>query len=126
MFESNKRRLPTAKSLANLRPKQKGQSTPGAGRKMLMVNQLVKDSGYTKADIRKLLDQMLWLTKSQLKSAAEDTNSPSIVVAIASAINACIRTGDLGKISHMIGMPKQEVALSVVKVGKDLEEEIYQ
>lgn len=89
----------------------KGQSGNPNGRPKKILR-ILKDSGYTKADVLHAFEQMGWKDEKQINKILQDKKSPAIVLVIAQAFVKAIRTGEYRYVNEImqysIGKPVEE------------------
>jgi hypothetical protein len=117
---------------AHLSPWKKGQSGNAKGRPKKILK-ILKDSGYTKADVLHVFEQMGWKDQKQINAVLQNKKSPAIVLVIAQAFVKAIRSGEYRYVNEIlqytIGKPveehKHEIdATMIFRVGyKKLEDE---
>lgn len=89
-----------------------GQSGNPNGRPKKIFN-LIKESGYSKEDIRDAFDEIGWQTMDDLNEVMLDPNKPVILKVIAKAFLRGADKGDFRYVSeiltHVLGKPKEQV-----------------
>lgn len=114
------------RSRANLAPPwQRGQSGNPNGRPRKVLSELAKKVGVdfqvtlSKEDKFTILEAMMEMSLTELKSVATDKNAPAFMVVVASAIRKDIQAGKLGALNDLFdrffGRPDQVSKI----VGKD-------
>lgn len=77
---------------------------------------ILKESGYTKSDIRDAFEEIGWQTMDELKDILEDPSKPSILKIIAKAFIRGADKGDFRYVSEIIqqaiGKPKDSVDIT--------------
>jgi len=98
----------------NLKPFNKGydERRNVNGRPKKIFN-LIKESGYSKEDIRDAFDEIGWQTMDDLNEVMLDPNKPVILKVIAKAFLRGADKGDFRYVSeiltHVLGKPKEQV-----------------
>ncbi len=89
-----------------------GESGNPNGRPKKIYN-LLKQSGYSKDDIRDAFEEIGWQNTDDLKAVLEDETKPVILKVIAKAFLRGAEKGDFRYVSeiltHAIGKPKEQV-----------------
>lgn len=107
-----------------------GQSGNPDGRPKKIYT-LIKETGYSKDDLRTALNEMAWHTDAELQALYKDKNTPMIVKVIARALNKAATAGDFNKINQILeyalGKPRQEIEgkmnIEYIEVGYGDDEE---
>lgn len=99
----------------NLIPFKPGQSGNPNGRPKRIYT-ILKESGYTRDDIREAFTEIGWQNLDDLKEIIEDPNKPVILKVIAKAFIRGAEKGDFRYVSEIIqqaiGKPKDTVDLT--------------
>lgn len=95
----------------NLKPFVKGQVANPNGRPKRIYT-VLKDSGYSKEDIRDAFEEIGWQTLDDLKEILDDESKPVILKVIAKAFIKGAEKGDFRYVSeilmHVVGKPKEQ------------------
>lgn len=96
----------------NLIPAKKGEVRNPAGRPKRIYT-IIKESGYTKDDIRDAFEEVGWQTLDDLHEIIKDEKKPVILKVIARAFIKGAEKGDFRYVSeilqHIIGKPKEQI-----------------
>lgn len=79
---------------------------------------VLKQSGYSKDDIRTAFFEISWMNVAELKKKFENPKSPAIIKVIANCFNKAIMKGDYRYIAEIIqqtiGAPKQTLDANII------------
>ena len=96
----------------------KGESGNPAGRPKRIYT-VLKESGYTKDDIRDAFEEIGWQTIDDLEAIAADPGKPAILKVIAQAFISGAKKGDFRYVSeilqHVMGKPKETVEANITQ-----------
>lgn len=99
----------------NLKPFVKGQVANPNGRPKRIYT-ILKDSGYSKEDIKDAFEEIGWQTIEDLQEILDDDSKPVILKVIARAFIKGAEKGDFRYVSeilmHIIGKPKESVQVN--------------
>lgn len=80
---------------------------------------VLKESGYTKDDIRGAFEEIGWQTMGQLQDIFKDPKAPAILKVIAHAFKRGVEKGDFRYVSeilqHVVGKPKETIDANVTQ-----------
>lgn len=97
---------------------QKGESGNLNGRPKKIYT-VLKESGYTKDDIRDAFSEIGWQNVDDLKEILEDETKPVILKVIAKAFLRGAEKGDFRYVSeilaHVVGKPKETIDQTITK-----------
>jgi len=100
----------------NLIPFKKGQIANPTGRPR-KIHTVLKESGYTKDDIREAFSEIGWQTIDDLKQILDDDEKPAILKVIAKAFIRGAEKGDFRYVSeilqHVVGKPKETIEATI-------------
>lgn len=105
----------------NLIPFVPGQSGNPAGRPKRIYT-VLKESGYSKEDIRDAFEEIGWQTIEDLQEVLDDDSKPVILKVIARAFMKGAEKGDFRYVSeilmHVIGKPKEQIETNTLHLHK--------
>lgn len=80
---------------------------------------ILKESGYTKEDIRDAFEEIGWQNISDLKEILDDNSKPAILKVIAKAFIKGAEKGDFRYVSeilqHVMGKPKETIDANITQ-----------
>lgn len=100
----------------NLKPFKKGEVANPNGRPRKIYT-ILKESGYTKDDVRTAFNEIAWADIDGLQKIFKDPKSPAIIKVIAHAYKRAIEKGDYRYVAEIIqqsiGKPKETSEVSM-------------
>lgn len=103
--------------LENLMPPWKPGQTGNPNGRPTKIYTILKQSGYTRDDVRTAFHEISWMTIEELKEKFADPASPAIIKVITHCFKRAIEKGDYRYISEIIqqtiGAPKQTLDANI-------------
>lgn len=75
---------------------------PTKGGRPKKIYTILKETGYSKDDIRTAFGELAFYNMKQLKEVVEKEDTPAIVLVVATALRKAIQNGDYSKIKEII------------------------
>ena len=115
-IESSTELSPREKSLANLKPFEKGTSGNPLGRPKKFTSLLI-NQGYKLSEVNDAIQNLLSMNEFELDQVFQDINATILEKTIASALRRSFKNGSLYSLetllSRVYGQPKQEVKTEI-------------